>query len=152
MNTLTYNFLAHRIYCVSGGKMHIPLSIVVASLGSLGSGLAYSADNLKYRLVDQTMFSNVSAQLSPRMGISVYQVLISRQSNAISFFAFQMACDILITAGMVYYLYQCRGLIKRTNSVINILAFYSVNCGAINMICVAASLACVCPFDILGQT
>ncbi|KAI9440961.1 hypothetical protein H4582DRAFT_1509283 [Lactarius indigo] len=43
-------------------------------------------------------------------------------------------CDILINAGMVYYLLSNRSQIRRTNNVLNLLAIYSINCGTLHLV------------------
>ncbi|KAI0259024.1 hypothetical protein BC834DRAFT_908248 [Gloeopeniophorella convolvens] len=44
---------------------------------------------------------------------------------------------------MVHYLFSNRGRIQQTNSAISTLTFYSVNCGALNIVCTAAAIACL---------
>jgi hypothetical protein len=49
-------------------------------------------------------------------------------------------CDALITFGMVYTLLSNRAQVRRTNSVLNLLAIYTINCGILNLV---FSIACV---------
>ncbi|KAI0258176.1 hypothetical protein BC834DRAFT_975416 [Gloeopeniophorella convolvens] len=52
----------------------------------------------------------------------------------------QALCDVLITAGMVFYILSHRGPIKQTNAALNVLAFYSFNCGVLNIMCTLGCL------------
>ncbi|KAH9064971.1 hypothetical protein EDB87DRAFT_1180240 [Lactarius vividus] len=43
-------------------------------------------------------------------------------------------CDFLITSGMVHTLLYNRTQVQRTNNVLNTLAIYAINCGALNLV------------------
>ncbi|KAI0297496.1 hypothetical protein B0F90DRAFT_890175 [Multifurca ochricompacta] len=43
-------------------------------------------------------------------------------------------CNALITISMVYNLVRNRNDIKRTNTALNLLSFYAINCGALNLV------------------
>ncbi|KAH8999885.1 hypothetical protein EDB86DRAFT_2828165 [Lactarius hatsudake] len=45
----------------------------------------------------------------------------------------KVLCDVLITVGMVYTLLTNRTRVRRTNSVLNLLAIYAVNCGTLHL-------------------
>ncbi|KAH9016369.1 hypothetical protein EDB83DRAFT_229102 [Lactarius deliciosus] len=71
-------------------------------------------------------------------------------SNCRSFQGFFVAtlsvkvfCDILITVGMVYTLLSNRTRVRRTNSVLNLLAIYAVNCGTLHLV---FAISCVILF------
>ncbi|KAH9160230.1 hypothetical protein EDB89DRAFT_924523 [Lactarius sanguifluus] len=46
----------------------------------------------------------------------------------------KVLCDVLITFGMVRTLLSNRTQVRRTNNVLNTLAIYSINCGALNLV------------------
>ncbi|KAH9054126.1 hypothetical protein EDB87DRAFT_140079 [Lactarius vividus] len=46
----------------------------------------------------------------------------------------KVLCDVLITAGMVYTLLSNRTQVQRTNSVLNLLAIYTINCGTLHLV------------------
>ncbi|KAH8979606.1 hypothetical protein EDB92DRAFT_1954812 [Lactarius akahatsu] len=46
----------------------------------------------------------------------------------------KVLCDVLITFGMVRTLLSNRTQVRRTNNVLNSLAIYSINCGALNLV------------------
>ncbi|KAI9453089.1 hypothetical protein BJY52DRAFT_865970 [Lactarius psammicola] len=52
----------------------------------------------------------------------------------------KVPCDVLITAGMVYYLLSNRTQVRRTNTVLNLLTIYSINCGTLHL---AFAISCV---------
>ncbi|KAH9027099.1 hypothetical protein EDB85DRAFT_143935 [Lactarius pseudohatsudake] len=56
----------------------------------------------------------------------------SFQGFSIAIFSCKVLCDVLITFGMVYYLLSNRTQVRRTNSVLNLLAIYAINCGTLN--------------------
>ncbi|KAI0259148.1 hypothetical protein BC834DRAFT_974534 [Gloeopeniophorella convolvens] len=50
---------------------------------------------------------------------------------------------------MVHYLLRSRGDVQRTNSALKLLAFYSINCGILSIVCIAITTAFIA---ILPQT
>ncbi|KAH9026980.1 hypothetical protein EDB85DRAFT_1619637 [Lactarius pseudohatsudake] len=52
----------------------------------------------------------------------------------IAILSFKVLCDVLITVGMVYTLLSNRTRVRRTNSVLNLLAIYTVNCGTLHLV------------------
>ncbi|KAH9075591.1 hypothetical protein EDB83DRAFT_2312048 [Lactarius deliciosus] len=53
---------------------------------------------------------------------------------SIATFGCKVLCDVLITFGMVHALLGNRTQVRRTNNVLNTLAIYSINCGALNLL------------------
>ncbi|KAI9437000.1 hypothetical protein H4582DRAFT_1961199 [Lactarius indigo] len=46
----------------------------------------------------------------------------------------KVLCDVLITFGMVHTLLCNHTQVRRTNNVLNLLAVYAINCGALNLV------------------
>ncbi|TFK69953.1 hypothetical protein BDN72DRAFT_896853 [Pluteus cervinus] len=63
-----------------------------------------------------------------------------------------IACDVVITFGMVINLYRSRTGIRRTNEVLNLLIMFTVNTGLLTVILSTASLICffVLPTSVLA--
>ncbi|KAH9005790.1 hypothetical protein EDB86DRAFT_3239845 [Lactarius hatsudake] len=76
-------FYAWRIYHLSMGRIHVPAFIVIMSLAELGLGIVYLVHGFQYPYFDES------------------QVQIP---NLIAGFSIQVACDLTITASMVYNL------------------------------------------------
>ncbi|KAH9021689.1 hypothetical protein EDB83DRAFT_93798 [Lactarius deliciosus] len=55
----------------------------------------------------------------------------------------KVLCDALITVGMVYTLLSNRTRVRRTNTVLNLLAIYTVNCGTLHLV---FAISCVILF------
>ncbi|KAI0262482.1 hypothetical protein BC834DRAFT_390210 [Gloeopeniophorella convolvens] len=107
------NFFAHRVYQLGGGSIFVPVAIVVASLGIFGVGTAYSIRIMRHRHFGE---------------IVVQTPLI------ISALSLQVFCDLVITVSLVHYLLRNRTTIKRTNVAVNLLSFYFINCGLLNLV------------------
>ncbi|KAH9037024.1 hypothetical protein EDB84DRAFT_1560746 [Lactarius hengduanensis] len=52
----------------------------------------------------------------------------------------KVLCDVFITVGMVYTLLTNRTRVRRTNSVLNLLAIYAVNCGTLHLVFAISSV------------
>ncbi|KAI0259019.1 hypothetical protein BC834DRAFT_663044 [Gloeopeniophorella convolvens] len=123
VNASVRNFFAHRIYTVSQRTMCIPIVIVLSSIISFIFAIVYSIPRLQRdHIVDDT----------------VYQA-----RYMVACFAFQALCDTSITFGMIFYLSKRRGNFRRTNSALNMLIFYSFNCGVISVFCVTMGMICL---------
>ncbi|KAH9056710.1 hypothetical protein EDB87DRAFT_1824050 [Lactarius vividus] len=132
------HFYAYRIYRLSEGSPYLPAAIVrlrilfevgthsyeqsIVSLTEFGVGIVYSAKILQHLH-------------EPDPG--------SFEGLFIAALACKVPCDVLITTGMVYYLLSNRSQVRRTNNVLNLLAIYSINCGALHL---AFSIVCVTLF------
>ncbi|KAI0259669.1 hypothetical protein BC834DRAFT_904936 [Gloeopeniophorella convolvens] len=122
VNVCIQNFFAHRVYRLGRGAAHIPVAISLTSFGSFAFGLAFNIMMLEMRVIGQR---------------------VSHNHYIIGAFSLQVACDILITSGLVYYLFKYRSTIRRTNQALNALTFYSINCGAINIVSAIGAITCV---------
>jgi len=49
-------------------------------------------------------------------------------------------CDVLISFGMVYTLFRNRSQFRSTNTVLNLLAIYTINCGTLNLVFTISSI------------
>ncbi|KAI0259031.1 hypothetical protein BC834DRAFT_974612 [Gloeopeniophorella convolvens] len=116
------NFFAHRVYKLGRGAVHIPIAISLTSLGSFALGLTFNIMKLETRVLGQS---------------------VSQNHYIIGVFSLQVACDVFITSGLVYYLFKYRSTVRRTNRALNTLAFYSINCGAINVMTAIGAVTCI---------
>ncbi|KAI9440968.1 hypothetical protein H4582DRAFT_1509785 [Lactarius indigo] len=106
------HFYAYRIYRLGRRSPYLPVAISVTSLAEFGIGILYSVKILKH----------------------VHELGIRFQDISIAALSCKVACDILITSGMVYYFLSNRTQVKRTNNVLNLLAIYAINCGTLHLV------------------
>ncbi|KAH9021683.1 hypothetical protein EDB83DRAFT_2679263 [Lactarius deliciosus] len=92
----------------------------VISLAEFGIGIMYSTEVLKH-----------IHEPNPFQGVFFATL------------ALKVVCDVLITVGMVYTLLSNRTRVRRTNSVLNLLAIYTVNCGILHLV---LAISCVILF------
>ncbi|KAI9437006.1 hypothetical protein H4582DRAFT_374568 [Lactarius indigo] len=115
-------FYAWRIYHLSMGRIHVPIFIVILSLAELGLGIVYLVHCFQYPYFDQAKIQipNTTAGLS-----------------------IQVACDLTITASMVYYLLtRHETVVKRANlAITTVLALYCINSGALTLVFAITCLA-----------
>ncbi|KAH9055292.1 hypothetical protein EDB87DRAFT_1339557 [Lactarius vividus] len=115
-------FYAWRIYHLGMGQILVPAFIVLLSLAELGLGIMFLVHSFQYPYFDQARIQvpNLTA------GISI-----------------QVACDLIITASMVYYLLARHGtVIKRTKlAITTVLALYCISSGALTLIFAITCLA-----------
>ncbi|KAH9056847.1 hypothetical protein EDB87DRAFT_1166790 [Lactarius vividus] len=115
-------FYAWRIYHLSMGQIHVPAFIIILSLAELGLGIAYLVYCFQYPYFDQAkvQIPNLTAGLS-----------------------LQVACDLTITASMVYYLLTRHDtVLKRANlAITTVLALYCISSGALTLVFAIACLA-----------
>ncbi|KAH9165707.1 hypothetical protein EDB89DRAFT_274975 [Lactarius sanguifluus] len=114
------HFYAYRIYCLGWRSPYLPASISVISLAEFGIGIMYSTEVLKH-----------IHEPSPFQGVFLATL------------SFKVVCDVLITVGMVYTLLSNRTRVRSTNSVLNLLAIYAVNCGILHLV---FAISCVILF------
>ncbi|KAH9041646.1 hypothetical protein EDB85DRAFT_1371062 [Lactarius pseudohatsudake] len=123
-------FYAWRIYHLSIGQIHVPAFIVVMSLAELGLGIVYLVHSFHYPYFDQAkvQIPNLTAGLS-----------------------IQVACDLTITASMVYYLRTRHDtVVKRANlAITTVLALYCISSGALTLV---FAIACLATFVRLTHT
>jgi len=90
----------------------MPTAISAVSLTSFGIGILYSAKILKH----------------------IHMPGVHFPGFAFATLSCKVACDLLITVGMVFTLLNNRTQVRRTNNVLNLLAIYAINCGILNLV------------------
>jgi len=105
-------FYAYRIYRLNRGSPYLPTAISAASLTSFVIGIFYCAKIVEYIHVPSSNF----------LGFCIAAL------------SCKVLCDLLITVGMVYTLLSNRIQVRRTNTVLNLLAIYAINCGTLNLV------------------
>jgi len=123
------HFYAYRIYLLSRGSPYLPAAISVLSLTGFVIGIVFGTKFLGHLL---------GHLVGP--SYSIEDIIFF-----IAILACDVLCDVLITLGMVYNLLRQRTQVRRTNSVLNLLAIYSINCGTLNSM---LSITCI----IMGAT
>ncbi|KAI0259333.1 hypothetical protein BC834DRAFT_637248 [Gloeopeniophorella convolvens] len=109
----TQNFFAYKIYQLGRRTVVMPVLIFIVSFAASTMGILFSAQ------IFQPDF--ISAP-QPRLEMSVATLVTV------------LVRDLLVSAGMVYYLLRNRGDIPRTNSALKLLAFYFITCGTLNFV------------------
>ncbi|KAH9027012.1 hypothetical protein EDB85DRAFT_152020 [Lactarius pseudohatsudake] len=129
------HFYAYRIYCLSWRSPYLPAAISVISLIEFGLGLAYgtkmSAIIVHVLFLSHTDFAHSLKHTrgpGPLEGFFVATLSV------------KVLCDVFITVGMVYTLLTNRTRVRRTNSVLNLLAIYAVNCGTLHLVFAISSV------------
>jgi len=112
------HFYAYRIYRLSRRSPYLPTAISAVSLASFGIGTFYCAKIVEYIHVPGSHF----------LGFCIATV------------SCKALCDLLITVGMVYTLLSNRAEVRRTNSVVNLLTIYAIDCGTLNLVFAISSL------------
>jgi len=115
-------FYAWRIYQFSRRQTYIPSFIVVTSFAAEALGVAFFVRSFRYRN---------------------YQQNVEQKVVAIPILALQVACDLTITASMVYYLYTRCTRAKQTITATTTLALYSIISGALALV---FSISCLITF------
>ncbi|KAF8266412.1 hypothetical protein EI94DRAFT_1733129 [Lactarius quietus] len=105
------HFYAYRIYLLSKGSPYLPVLISVISLTGFVTGIVFGVIGLE----------------------EVYVVSKGFRALFIATGSSNILCDVLITLGMVYTLWSNHTLVRRTNTVLNLLTIYTVNCGILNL-------------------
>jgi hypothetical protein len=113
------HFYAYRIYSLSRGSPYLPAAISAVSLTSFAIGILFSAKALE----------------------SIHVQGNHVQGYCIATLSCKVLCDLLITFGMVYNLLSKRTQVRRTDNVLKLLAIYSINCGALNLVFAISCLA-----------
>ncbi|KAF8261014.1 hypothetical protein EI94DRAFT_1747033 [Lactarius quietus] len=126
LEILIQHFYAYRVYRLSEGSIYMPAVIVVLSLTAFAFGQYFSITVAMARSETETHI---------KLPFFIASV------------AMQVACDIIITTSMVFYLFKIRTSIPRTNSVLNTLALYIISCGTLTAISSIVCLVTVCIFQ-----
>jgi len=106
------HFYAYRIYLLSRGSPYLPVAISTISLTAFCFGIVLGVKGLEHRDWQSSSLRNI------------FVAIISCN----------LLCDALITFGMVYTLLRNRTLVARTNTVLNLLAIYAINCSALYLV------------------
>ncbi|KAI0259536.1 hypothetical protein BC834DRAFT_610987 [Gloeopeniophorella convolvens] len=112
-----------QIYKLSNGVLWIPVIMMLMSYASFSVALVFSI-----KIIQMVMSSRE----------------ISLQSYVIGILALHSAIDIVITVSMVYYLLLHRGITRKTDSVLNLLALYVVSSGLLTLLLAVAGLIVAC--------
>ncbi|KAH8990079.1 hypothetical protein EDB92DRAFT_2104130 [Lactarius akahatsu] len=142
-------FYAWRIYHLSMGRVHVPVFIVIFSLAELGLGIVYL---VHWKVTSQLLFLFVlllilhSSFQYPYFDQAKVQI-----PNLTAGLSIQVACDLTITASMVYYLLtRHETVVKRANlAITTVLALYCVNSGALTLV---FSITCLATFMRFSHT
>ncbi|KAH9036629.1 hypothetical protein EDB85DRAFT_2273658 [Lactarius pseudohatsudake] len=121
-------FYAYRIYRLSKGSPYLPAAISVVSLTSFAIGIFYCAKVLEH----------------------IHDLGNRFQGLSMATFGCKVLCDVLITFGMVHALLSNRSQVRRTNNVLNLLAIYTINCGALNLVFAISCVALLAKYRTVG--
>jgi len=113
---------ARRIWLFSGKNWALTGAIVVLSLFQLAFGTAFTVHDLQTRFVVE-------------MGSKTFKLLASATLSG------SIACDIIITMSMCYYLQKSRTGFRSTDTTINLLITYAIRTCLLTTICAISSLA-----------
>ncbi|KAM5541171.1 hypothetical protein V8D89_005100 [Ganoderma adspersum] len=114
--TMAQCFFAHRLWRLSNGNKLLVSSVVLGALCSFGLGVAIS-EHMYYN-------REIAVLSSPEI-----QILGGIASSL------SVICDIIIVAGLCYYLNSKRTGFKRTDSIIDRLIIYVINRGVLTAVC-----------------
>ncbi|KAI1793342.1 hypothetical protein LXA43DRAFT_1092886 [Ganoderma leucocontextum] len=113
---LTQLFFAYRLWIFSGKNTVLTGAIVAFALLSLGPGLWTAA----FFLDASSLFHLATTKVR----------IIASLANGLS-----AICDILIALGLCYYLHISRSGFKNSDSIIDRLMLYMIECGALTALC-----------------
>ncbi|KAM5541170.1 hypothetical protein V8D89_005099 [Ganoderma adspersum] len=119
--TMTQCFFAHRLWRLSNGNKLLVNSVVLCALCSFGPGMVISAYMYAHREIADLGSVEIRILAGFTSGLSV-------------------VCDILIVAGLCYYLNSKRTGFKRTDSIIDRLIIYAINRGVLTAVCQAGHM------------
>ncbi|KAM5546212.1 hypothetical protein V8D89_000338 [Ganoderma adspersum] len=114
--TLTQFFFAYRLYIVSRKNKVLVTVIIVLAILSLGPA-AWTA----------AFFLGASSLFN--LGLPKVRAIASLATGL------PAICDILIAYGLCYYLHTSRSGFKKSDTVIDRLMLYTIECGALTAVC-----------------
>ncbi|KAI0262483.1 hypothetical protein BC834DRAFT_972072 [Gloeopeniophorella convolvens] len=128
-------FQVYLYFTKYSGEDRIPLKLFVLSLWILDTA-SLVLTSYSYYVTDVANFGNYLGDLHPpwSFGSRLITDVFHNMHFAITAAALHIPCNTLITSGMVYYLVRNRNAVRRTNSALNLLAFYALNCGILNLV------------------
>ncbi|KAH9064972.1 hypothetical protein EDB87DRAFT_1596824 [Lactarius vividus] len=121
-------FYAYRIYRLSKGSPYLPATISVVSLTSFAIGIFYCAKVLEH----------------------IHEPGNRLQGLSMATFGCKVVCDVFVTFGMVHALLGNRTQVQRTNNVLNTLAIYAINCGALNLVFAISCVVLLAKYRTVG--
>ncbi|KAH8983441.1 hypothetical protein EDB92DRAFT_1571461 [Lactarius akahatsu] len=124
LDVCVQNFYAYRIYCLGWRSLYLPAAVSIISLTEFSEFLRSSIPQ-NFRLILNRLLRGI--------GI-VYSTEVLKHTHDLVVGNFPVLCDVLITVGMVYTLLSNRTQVRRTNSVLNLLAIYAINCGTLHLV------------------
>ncbi|KAH9052201.1 hypothetical protein EDB87DRAFT_578558 [Lactarius vividus] len=127
LDVCVQNFYAYRIYCLSRRSPYLPAAISIVSLTEFSIGIVYSTE----MFFSSFLFLTGSTCSLKHTHDSVVE---NFPGAFIATLSIKVLCDVLITVGMVYTLLSNRTQVRRTNSVLNLLAIYTINCGTLHLV------------------
>ncbi|PIL28936.1 hypothetical protein GSI_08983 [Ganoderma sinense ZZ0214-1] len=119
--TLCQLFFAHRLWVFSKHNKFLTFAIVALALGGLGPGIAITI----HLFVNKEIFT---------LG-SDYIRILSGFANGLA-----AVCDIVIAAGLCWYLQTGRTGYKRTDNIVDKLIVYAINRGVLTTACQTAHM------------
>ncbi|KAJ7087627.1 hypothetical protein B0H15DRAFT_299283 [Mycena belliarum] len=119
LGTMVQMFYAYRIYVLSHKSPWLSIVIILTSIAALVCTIIYT---YKASLIEK--FDN-NAEVVPWSTSSL---------------SLEVACDIMITIGMVTNLWNGRTEFSKTNRALHILITYTINTGALTMVFAALTL------------
>ncbi|KAI9453080.1 hypothetical protein BJY52DRAFT_1225780 [Lactarius psammicola] len=132
------------IYPTHSNNCHGHLGVNLSTFSRGAHGATLTEKDIAFTRIGSIVSSGRGFSIpasSDRIGIgSAYSLKYSR---------FEVLCDVLITVGMVYYLLSNRTQFRRTNTVLNLLAAYAVNCGTLHLV---FTICCVTMLAKYGDT
>ncbi|KAH9036627.1 hypothetical protein EDB85DRAFT_740227 [Lactarius pseudohatsudake] len=127
------HFYAYRIYRLSRGSPYLPVAISAVSLSSFGEFLR-SGMPRGVRLNFNRLLQAIGILFCAKVVEHIHEPGNRFQGLSMATLGCKVLCDVLITFGMVRTLLGNRTQVRRTKNVLNTLAIYSINCGALNLV------------------
>ncbi|KAJ6472456.1 hypothetical protein C8R45DRAFT_1103905 [Mycena sanguinolenta] len=125
LGTMVQTSYAYRVWMLSRSPI-IPGFVVLCTWSKLGLGIVYTRRS--FELKDAAAKLGVPYSAEPLVKLEVASLSL------------EMTCDVLISAGMVYALWQNKSEFRRTNRAINTLVAFFVRSGVLNLIFAICSM------------
>ncbi|KAJ7050315.1 hypothetical protein C8F01DRAFT_1264200 [Mycena amicta] len=119
LSTMVQIFYAYRIWLLSQKSLFIPMLVVLCAWGELAMSIVYTHKGFEVKFIKN------AAQELPYSTAAL---------------ALEVACDVLISGGMVYNLRRSKSNFSRTTRALNLLVVYTINSGILNLIFAICSL------------
>jgi len=112
------HFYAYRIYILRNRSPYLPAAISIVSLTKFSVGIVLGVKGLEHKYWQGNTFRNIF----------------------ISTLSCEVLCNVLVTLGMVHTLLSNRTQVRKTNTVLNLLAIYIINSGLLNLVLSISSM------------